>query len=334
MQMSHTLDWRLEPGKPAMAVLSGVTDLAEAGNWLDAVRPDLVKALRKHGALYLRGLPVHTVEDFASVRDLLISERTPYRENTTPRSNFGDDVFSSTDLPPAQSIRMHNENSYTLTFPGTLLFACLTAPHEGGATPVADCREVLARVPAHVAAKMRATGWRLSRYYSDFISTDWRTAFATEDPGDVDRYCTDNLIDHAWQPDGALRTGQVRPGIIRHPETGEEVWFNHMLFWNELALDSDLREALVAEFGRENLPFNTAFGDGAALTGEDLKALEAAYDAATVREAWQPGDVMLVDNILTAHGRDPFRGERRILVAMGDPVALADCEPTVAAASR
>jgi alpha-ketoglutarate-dependent taurine dioxygenase len=336
MQISRALEWRRIPGKPAMTRVDVSMDAAEAANWLDTVRPELMEALREFGAVYIRGLPVANVEDFARIRDALIRERTPYREKTTPRSDYGDDVFSSTDLPPAQSIRMHNENSYTLTFPGLLLFACLTAPEEGGATPVADCREVLRRVPPHVAGKMRAVGWRLSRYYSDYISTDWRTAFGTEDAGEVVRYCADNLIDHAWQPDGALRTSQVRPGVVSHPSTREQVWFNHMLFWNEWALDEDLRDALVDEFGRENLPFNTEFGDGDPLTGEDLRAVQAAYDAATVREAWQPGDVMLVDNILTAHGRDPFRGARRILVAMGDPVRLADCSPTVApaAASR
>ncbi len=326
---SRSLAWELAPGKPALARIPGLADMAAARAWLTAARPELTRALHTHGAVYLRGLPLTEVGDVAAVRDVLIPESTPYREKATPRSDFGQGVYSSTDLPASQRIHMHNENSYTLTFPGLLLFACLTAPEEGGATPVADCRKVLAGIPAPLVAKMRQTGWLLRRSYSDHISTDWRSAFGSDDRAAVERYCADNLIAHAWQQDGNLRTGQVRPGILSHPVTGDEVWFNHLVFWNEWSLDEELREILLDEFGPEGLPFRTAFGDGSELTQEDLAAVQAAYDAATVREPWQPGDLLLVDNILTAHGRDPFRGDRRIAVSMGAPVELADCRPTV-----
>jgi alpha-ketoglutarate-dependent taurine dioxygenase len=327
--VSDKLEWQVAAGRPAIAEIHGLTDPMQARDRLEEVRPQLAEALLEHGVIYLRGLPIGTVEDFARVRDVLIRKRTPYREKATPRSHFGDEVFSSTDLPPSQPIEMHNENSYTLTFPGLLLFACLTAPAEGGATPVADCRKVLAALPDRVTKKMRAVGWRLTRSYSEYISTDWKTAFATEDPDEAARYCADNLIAHAFQPDGTLRTSQVRPGVISHPVSGAEVWFNHLLFWNEGALDEDLRRILIDEFGRDALPFATSFGDGEPLTGEDLAAIRAAYAEATVRETWRPGDLMMVDNILTAHGRDPFRGERKIVVAMGEPVELTDCRPTV-----
>lgn len=332
--MSQALEWQVAPGRPATAPGAGWADLAEAAAWAEASRPELTEALRRHGALFIRDLPLRSVEDVAVLRDALVPARTPYREKATPRTRLGDDVYSSTDLPPSQAIRMHNENSYTLTFPGVLLFACLIAPPEGGATPVADCRQVLAALPPRVTEKMRAVGWRLTRSYSEHISTSWQTAFATEDTGAVERYCADNLIAHEWRPDGTLRTSQVRPGVISHPVTGDEVWFNHLLFWNEWALDPELRETMVDEFGPDGLPFNTAFGDGDPLTRDDLAAIQAAYDAATVRQTWRPGDLMLVDNILTAHGRDPFRGDRKIVVAMGDPIELADCKPTVEAAAR
>ena len=48
-----------------------------------------------------------------------------------------------------------------------------------------------------------------------------------------------------------------------------------------------------------------------------------------MREPWQVGDLMLVDNIRTAHSREAYEGPREILVGMADPVGLADCSPTV-----
>ncbi|RBM11734.1 TauD/TfdA family dioxygenase [Streptomyces sp. PT12] len=139
-------------------------------------------------------------------------------------------------------------------------------------------------------------------------------------PKDIDEAC--------------LRTRQLRPGVIRHPSTGAEVWFNHLAFWNEWALDDRVREALLDEFGPDGLPFNSAFGDGEPLTREDLRTIQAAYEAATVREhatvreQWEVGDLLLVDNILAAHGRDAFRGERKIVVAMGNPVDIDACRPS------
>ncbi|MFF7407966.1 TauD/TfdA family dioxygenase [Streptomyces lydicus] len=332
--MSDSLFWTIETGKPATTQTPQFADATEACAWLASVHSELRVALHRHGALYLRGLPVRDVDDFAKVRDVLVPQRTPYREKATPRSSYGNEVYSSTDLPPNQAIRMHNENSYTLTFPGLLLFGCLTAPEEGGATPVADCREVLRLLPADLVERMRTAGWLLTRNYSEHISLDWRTAFATEHREDVEKYCEDNLLSCEWSDSGALRTRQLRPGIIHHPETGEGVWFNHMAFWNAWSLDEEVRETLQDEFGVGGLPFETALGDGKPLTREDIETINAAYEAATLRRTWQPGDILLVDNILATHGRDPFRGDRRIVVAMGDPVALEECRPTVAAAAR
>ncbi|NNN35387.1 TauD/TfdA family dioxygenase [Streptomyces sp. S3(2020)] len=324
-----TPHWLEEPGAPVTALVDGLPDAAAAADWIDTYRDPLRSVLTRHGALYLRGLPVRTAADFALVRDALFATRAKYQEKATPRSDFGDDVFSSTDLPPAQAIRMHNENSYTLTFPGLLLFGCLTAPAEGGATPVADVRRVLDGLPADLVGRFRRHGWSLVRNYAEHISLDWRTAFATDSRADVERYCAANAIDVTWGDDDTLRTRQVRSAIVRHPRTGEEVWFNHVAFWSEWALDPDIRDVLVGEFGRDGLPFNTALGDGTPLSPEDVAVLDAAYERATVRRAWQPGDLLLVDNIRTAHGRDPFRGDRKIVVAMGEPVALADCAPSL-----
>ena len=43
-----------------------------------------------------------------------------------------------------------------------------------------------------------------------------------------------------------------------------------------------------------------------------------ALRAETVTFPWRRGDVLLLDNMLTAHGRRPFTGDRRVLVAMGN----------------
>ncbi|MFD7941387.1 TauD/TfdA family dioxygenase [Streptomyces sp. NPDC059755] len=313
---------------PVLVTAPPVHDLSGAFSWVQdnlSVMKDLVL---EHGHLMIRGLPVTSESDFVAIRDEIIANPSDYKEQATPRTEFGQGVFSSTDFPAAQAIKLHNENSYTLSFPGTLLFCCLVAPDTGGATTIGDVRRMLKILPGDLVDKFRNAGWLLTRNYRSHVSLPWRTAFSTESRSDVEDYCTRNEIGHAWLGEEHLRTAQRRSAIVRHPVTTEPVWFNHVNFWSRWSLDVEVRETLIEVFGKEGLPFDTRFGNGEEIGEEVAKQLDNAYEEITLRESWQPGDLMIVDNILSAHGRESFTGSRKVLVAMGDPVDLADCHPT------
>ncbi|TMC00326.1 MAG: TauD/TfdA family dioxygenase, partial [Chloroflexi bacterium] len=132
-----------------------------------------------------------------------------------------------------------------------------------------------------------------------------------------------------WQPDGALRTWQRRSAVTAHPLTGRRCWFNQIAFLSEWTIEPEVREYLVDVYGEDGLPFNTRFGDGDPINAGVVQVINQVYEANTVREPWQSGDLMLVDNIRTAHGRESFQGPREVLVAMADPVHLADCSLTI-----
>ncbi|WP_254896579.1 TauD/TfdA family dioxygenase, partial [Amycolatopsis sp. Hca4] len=66
---------------------------------------------------------------------------------STPRSNVAGNIYTSTEYPPAESIPMHNENSYSASWPARLFFLCDTAAETGGATPIADSRAVYRLLP-------------------------------------------------------------------------------------------------------------------------------------------------------------------------------------------
>ncbi|MFG2091671.1 alpha/beta fold hydrolase [Spirillospora sp. NPDC048824] len=324
-----TLPIELAIGKPPIIPVPDLPDVVAATEWLTVHKRELRAQLLRHGHLLIRGLPITDADAFAALRDVLVDERAAYKEKATPRSNYGSDIFSSTDLPAAQPIHLHNENSYTLDFPGLLIFACIAAPSAGGATTVADVREVLQALPADLVQKFRATGWLLTRNYYRAAGLPWTTSFGTENREDVEAYCANQLIGCIWTGEDGLRTVQRRSAVVTHPVTGDEVWFNHAAFWSRWSLEEEVRDVLELTFGADGIPFDTAHGDGATLGEEEIRAINAAYAAASRRERWQPGDLMLVDNILSAHGRETFSGSRKILVAMGEPVLLADCSPTV-----
>jgi len=326
--MNETLRVRLDGTEPPTVDLEAVSrgGVRATTDWMAAHRSEIGAALTEQGALYFAGARIADREAFAAVRDIVFGEEAPYRENSTPRTDFGSGVYSSTDLPASQGIRQHTENDYTLSPPGKLLFGCLSAPVSGGATTVADVRSVLAALPEHISGRMAEAGWCLIRNYHPAVGLPWTTAFDTDSETEVADYCARNAMRCAWT-DGVLRTEQIRPGIVRHPASGEYSWFNHAAFWSEWSLEPAIREVLIDEYGREGLPYATSYGDGTELTESDVAEINSAYERMTRRRPWTRGDLLLIDNTLSSHGRDPYSGPREIVVAMGDPVKLADHLP-------
>jgi alpha-ketoglutarate-dependent taurine dioxygenase len=226
---------------------------------------------------------------------------------------------------------MHHELSYTLDAPGLLLLACLTAPVLGGATAVADAPTVLEALPPDLVDRFEREGWLLVRTFNDEIGASVAEAFGTDDRAAVEAYCRAHAIEWEWQADGGLRTRQRRPAVVRHPVTGRRCWFNQVAFLNEWTLAPEVREYLVDVYGEDGLPFTTRFGDGDPI-GEDVVALlNQVYEAHTAREPWQAGDLMLVDNVRTAHSREAYEGPREVLVGLADPVRVPASSPSCSA---
>jgi hypothetical protein len=205
-----------------------------------------------------------------------------------------------------------------------MLFACLTATARGGATPLADAAAVLDTLPTALVERFERVGWLLIRNYNDDIGSSLADAFGTDDHGIIESYCRAKAIKFVWLADGAFRTWQHRSAVVSHPLSGHRSWFNQIAFLNEWTLNPEVREYLVDEYGEEGLPFNTRFGDGEPIGPDVVELINRAYEANTVREPWECGDLLLVDNIRTAHGRDAFEGPREIVVGMADPVHMVN----------
>ena len=298
---------------------------AEAGGgaerWAAEHRKELRALVAEHGALLVRGLDLRdaagTEAVFRSLGDL-----RPETEAFAPRRRYAPGVYSSSKWPQNQPMCMHHELSYVLDPPSLMLFACLVAPTGGGATPVADSPAMLDALPADLVERFERVGWLLIRHYNEDIGAPFAEAFGTDDRQAVERHCRANAIEFEWQPDGALRTRQRRRAIVPHPLSGRRCWFNQIAFLSEWTLAPEVREYLVDVYGAGCLPFNTRFGDGEPIGADVVEMINQAYEAHTVREPWEAGDLLLVDNIRTAHAREAFAGPREVLVAMADRVRL------------
>ncbi|MFK0252489.1 TauD/TfdA family dioxygenase [Streptomyces sp. NPDC090445] len=324
-------DPELRPGRPPVLQVE-IDD--EAPQWTARHRDALRAAVAEHGALLVRGLGLREPAVIGAVFRGLTAELMAEREAFAPRKDHGGGVYSATQWPPNQPMCMHHELSYRVEFPGLMLFACPTAPATGGATAVADGPTVLDALPAELTERFEREGWLLTRSYNDEIGASVAEAFGTEDRAAVEAYCRAHAIEFAWQPDGGLRTRQRRSAVVRHPVSGRRCWFNQIAFLNEWTLAPEVREYLVDVYGPEGLPFNTCYGNGDPIGDDVVQLLNKIYEQETVREPWQSGDLLLVDNIRTAHSREPYDGPREVLVGLADPVQLADCSPTVEVTAR
>jgi alpha-ketoglutarate-dependent taurine dioxygenase len=320
------LDVERQSGKPPMLRTEAPGD---APSWAAEHRDALRTVVAEHGSLLVRGLGLRDAAEISAVFRRLATALMTEREAFASRRTYSDGVYSSSKWPANQPMCMHHELSYTLEFPGLMLFACLCAPTDGGATAVADSPTVLDALPTELIERFEREGWLLTRNYNDEIGASFAEAFGTEDRGAVESYCRANAIEFQWQPDGGLCTKQRRSAVVRHPVTGRRCWFNQIAFLNEWTIDPEVREFLVDVYGPDGLPFTTHFGNGDPIGEDVVQLLNRVYEANTAREPWQAGDLMLVDNVRTAHSREPFEGPREVLVAMADAVRLADCAPTV-----
>src|SRR5215469_1190552 len=316
------LNMDVQPGRLAML---SAEQTGDATGWAEDHREALRAVVAEHGAVLVRGLGLRDAAQIAGVfHRLAATGLMSEREAFAPRRVYSDGVYSASKWPPNQQMCMHNELSYALEFPGLLMFACLAA-----ATTT-----VLRSLPADLVARFEREGWLLTRNYNEDIGASVEEAFGTDDRGVIENYCRANAIECEWLPDGGLRTRQRRSAIVQHPITGERCWFNQVAFLNERTLDPEVREYLVDFYGADALPFNTSFGSGDPIGVDVVELLNQTYDAHTIREPWQAGDLLLVDNIRAAHSREPFEGSREVLAAMADAVRLTDCSPTIEAGAK
>ncbi|MDT5270749.1 MAG: hypothetical protein QOH49_2935 [Acidobacteriota bacterium] len=315
----------LRPGTILPLVLRPASGRPSLVEWAREHRGLVESHLYEHGGLLFRGFRVDTAAEFGEFIRSVSGELLEYRERSSPRSEVGANVYTSTDHPPDQSIFVHNENSYQQNFNLKIFFFCETPAARGGETPIADCRQILPQLDPRVRDRFIEKGWMYVRNYGDGFGLPWQTVFQTEDRSVVEEHCRRNDIRVEWKDGNRLRTRKVLPAVSTHPRTGEPIWFNHATFFHYSTLEPWVKEAMLEEFDREeDFPTNTFYGDGSPIEPSALESLRELYRRATIIFPWERGDVMLLDNMMVAHGRTPYGGERRILVGMSEPVTRAE----------
>jgi alpha-ketoglutarate-dependent taurine dioxygenase len=286
--------------------------------WAETSRAFVESELLRHGALLFRGFDVREVGQFEQLTAALTDELIEYHERAAPRTEVGRNVYTSTEYPAEHEIPLHHEMSYSHNWPTKLWFFCAQPAARGGRTPIAPDRKVFGLIDPKIKERFVEKKVMYVRNYGEGVDLSWQETFQTEDRDAVERYCRQSHTEFEWRGGNRLRTRQVRQAVATHPRTGETVWFNHAHMFHVSNLEPSVRESLLAEFTEDELPRNAFYGDGTPIESSVLEEIREVYRQASVAFDWQKGDILMLDNFLASHGREPFEGPRKILVAMAE----------------
>ena len=309
-------------------------EAAEAGldfaEWARRRKGWIAEQLYASGGLLFRGFAVCEASEFErGVRAVATTgELMNYVENTSPRTTVLGNVKTSTDHPAHEEIVLHNEHSFSNVFPAKLFLCCRMPPETGGETPLADCRRIMAKLPAAIRKRFGDKGGYLYvRNFGAGFGPSWQTVFQKQSRTELEEYLRACDIGFEWRDGDRLRISYRRPVEATHPVTGKLCWFNHVLFWHVSSLRSEVKEVLLHSFDEQDLPNQSFYGDGSSIEADVIEEIRSVYAEEASWTAWHPGDLLLIDNVLMAHGRRPYTGKRLILFAMADPWTRADIGP-------
>jgi alpha-ketoglutarate-dependent taurine dioxygenase len=297
-------------------VIRPATAGVELINWARSNREFLEARLLQEGGILFRNFDLRTAEEFEELIETVSGKLLDYSYRSTPRTQVSGRIYTSTEYPAHQSIPLHNEHAYSRRWPMKLWFFSMQVADDGGETPIADSRKIYQRIPTEIRDCFERKGLMYVRNYGTGLDLPWQDVFQATSRAAVEDYCRRAEIEFEWIGEDQLRTRQRCQVSAPHPQTGEMVWFNQAHLFHISRLPIEARDWLLSSFAEEDLPRNVYFADGSAIEPEMVSDILKVYEQQAVVFPWCAGDVLLIDNMLTAHGRNPFRGKRRVVVGM------------------
>jgi alpha-ketoglutarate-dependent taurine dioxygenase len=308
----------LRPGSPLPLIVRPADDELDLVEWAAANSNFIELYLLRNGAILFRDFGLSTVEEFEQLIEGVSGPLLDYSYRSTPRHVVSGRIYSSTEYPAHQSIPLHNENSYTRNWPMKLSFFAQQVADRGGETPIADCRKVYNAIAPEIRECFQRRGLIYVRNYGTGLDLTWQEVFQTSSKMVVEDYCRRSGMEFEWVGADQLRTRQRARVVETHPRTGELVWFNQAHLFHVSRLSAEVRDWLLAAYGEQNLPRNVYFADGSPIDPAMLDEITQVYSDHSVVFPWREGDVLMLDNMLTAHGRQPFVGQRKVVVGIAE----------------
>ena len=209
------------------------------------------------------------------------------------------------------------------TWPMRQFFFCIHAAEQGGETPLINCRDIYNKLDTDIRQQFETKGLLYTRNFIKGFDVSWQDFFKTDNKEEVAVFCQKHKIDFNWMDDETLKISRIAPAVAVHPQTRDKVFFNQIQLHHPYFLAPKLREFFTEHYDGE-FPRNVFFGDGAEISDSVLAYITELYWQNSVKFTWRNGDVVLLDNMLTAHARNPFTGTRKVVVALSRMVSEDD----------
>jgi alpha-ketoglutarate-dependent taurine dioxygenase len=301
-------------------VLNAAVRELDLSGWAAMNSEFIGSELLKHGAILFRGFKIDSVDEFKRfAQSICLNLFDEYGD--LPQENLGGGIYRSTPYPPDKAILFHNESSHRHEWPMRIFFYCLKAAEKGGETPIVDSRRVYQALPTRIKAQFEKKQLMYVRNFTTGLDVSWQRFFRTTDRAVIGADCSKAGIEFEWVKEDGLRTRQVRPAVRRHPKSSDVVFFNQVLLHHSSCLDTATKESLLSLYGEEGLPRNCYYGDGSMIETSIIEEVLGIYRNLEVKFPWEEGDILVLDNMLAAHGRNLYIGHREIYVAMGEMMA-------------
>ena len=302
-------------------------DASAVAAWFLEHRERIELALSVHGAILFRDFAINTTADFAAAVEIYPAPPGGYAGGATPRRAISGRIFEATQTAANIRLMQHQEMAYLPRWPRKVAFWCNLAPETGGETIMTSIRDFEPTIHSRLHAAVEERGLLYTRNFRssgafpkvlESFHRTWQDAFYSDDPATAEAALAEMGMESRWEDDGSLTALYRSQGFVDHHVSGRRHWFN------QLASQTFTPHSIPDEWpayaehygdGRPQ-PYDVRFGDGGKIPLDDIVALFPLMDAATVALPWRHGDLLMLDNVLTAHGRNPYSGDRDVQVAL------------------
>jgi alpha-ketoglutarate-dependent taurine dioxygenase len=317
----------LRPSTHGSIQLSAVVEAIKSLQAQDGI---LTKKLAQHGTLLFRGLPIKDAQDFSKFAHAFGYSPHEIIGIVVDRPLLAPNVAPANEAPKEVLIYNHNESPQVPHAPEYIFFYSHRAPSEGGETPISSSLELFQRAKEEVpqfieelaekgilskvtykVEKQYAGGSTLKQAFGKEIQDDDDETTRREKVEDqIRRYGRNEHTTWEWTDNGQTLVVTHRlPAIRTHPSTDLPTLFTGLAAYYKNFVNS-------ANANRRNVT-TQLYGDGTPIPEEYIKKLADITDEIRVLHKWERGDVLVYDNVIAQHGRQPWQGEQ------GDRVVLA-----------
>jgi hypothetical protein len=303
---------------PSVVLNESQFNTIEATNgWIRANLSTIEAELKTSGAVLFRGFPINSAETFDAFSAAFGYESFTYQESLSNavRINFTERVFTANEAPKEVEIFLHHEMAQTPISPDKLFFFCKSAADQGGATPICRSDQLFKALEAENPELAKSFENKGVIYTTHMPSADdinsgqgrsWTSTLSVDTKEQAEDKLAELGYTWEWQTDNSLKAiTPILPAVL--DLDGMKVFYNQLV------------AAYMGWKGvRENPSSALTFGDGSDIPKEGLERIAELSKNFTFDVQWQDGDVVLLDNKISMHGRRPYSGERKrqVLVAL------------------